>query len=479
MPRPFPLARIGRNEKCWCGSGRKFKACHGHSAHPEFGLSSAVDLSRADVDQLWVLFGKEVQRILKIRRPDDWWQARNNFNASHVTEIYRAHSQIFPANINLMTRIRVDKNKLSALYAGEIGPTEIHHNIVRFSLYSEKIFAFDPFHPAHLMMPDGTSPRSQPDAFLLETLKSSYFVCRMLPWIKADIVSLVPNPANLDQKYRMQDFAQCHEIRSFIEGDDFEADVRRGALSKFVEIYHQFEGAQLRRLIEKQMPHADNDDIELIAKYVETEAASNPALLPPRSNQGPRTQFLMSRGGASVFTIFNLSSMLNAFPYSDSMAQTRLINQISQGSENVINLWTPLAQAFRSLDFEFLNRVDPEFALSLRADGRLHSLRGFLFRLWQHQRDPKQITETQIRLFAEELREEYAKSREEWAKIHESLAKFVVANVGAIISGTMVFGFPAVAAVLPSVYKVAESLLKLRRFKLSNPMSVFIDLAGK
>jgi len=25
-PEPIPV--LGRNEKCWCGSGRKYKACH-------------------------------------------------------------------------------------------------------------------------------------------------------------------------------------------------------------------------------------------------------------------------------------------------------------------------------------------------------------------------------------------------------------------------------------------------------------------
>jgi hypothetical protein len=151
--------------------------------------------------------------------------------------------------------------------------------------------------------------------------------------------------------------------------------------------------------------------------------------------------------------------------------------KLSQSSNETRSVWTPLAQAFQGLNFEFLDRVDPSFALSLRADGRLSNLRGFLFKLWQSQKNPSEINESQGQLFAEELREQYVKSQEEWAAIHESVAKFVATNITAIISGTMVFGFPAVGAVLPSVYKVAEYLFKVRRFKLSNPMSVFIDLS--
>jgi hypothetical protein len=27
-PEPQPVPNLGRNERCWCGSGRKYKMCH-------------------------------------------------------------------------------------------------------------------------------------------------------------------------------------------------------------------------------------------------------------------------------------------------------------------------------------------------------------------------------------------------------------------------------------------------------------------
>ena len=27
-PEPQPIPELGRNDRCWCGSGRKYKACH-------------------------------------------------------------------------------------------------------------------------------------------------------------------------------------------------------------------------------------------------------------------------------------------------------------------------------------------------------------------------------------------------------------------------------------------------------------------
>jgi SEC-C motif len=208
MPVSSPILRIGRNEKCPCGSGKKYKHCHGNPAHPEFGQAVFIDTRRADIDQKWIIFARDVKDILKIKTPGDWWEARKTFGSDQVTAIYRAYAQLFPPDINLLKTINVDKDKLSALYAGEIGPTEIDRNIVRFSLYSEKIYAFDPFHPPHLMMPGGVSPRTKPEEFLLETFKCSYFVCRVLPWIEAGIVSLVPNPSNLDMQYRKHDLEQ-------------------------------------------------------------------------------------------------------------------------------------------------------------------------------------------------------------------------------------------------------------------------------
>ena len=31
-PLPVPMVKLGRNQWCWCGSGKKFKYCHGRSS---------------------------------------------------------------------------------------------------------------------------------------------------------------------------------------------------------------------------------------------------------------------------------------------------------------------------------------------------------------------------------------------------------------------------------------------------------------
>jgi len=33
-PQPERLAHWGRNDQCWCGSGKKYKQCHMAKDHP-------------------------------------------------------------------------------------------------------------------------------------------------------------------------------------------------------------------------------------------------------------------------------------------------------------------------------------------------------------------------------------------------------------------------------------------------------------
>jgi hypothetical protein len=41
-------------------------------------------------------------------------------------------------------------------------------------------------------------------------------------------------------------------------------------------------------------------------------------------------------------------------------------------------MWSPVAKAFQSLEFKFLDTVDVKFANSIREDGRLESFRALL-----------------------------------------------------------------------------------------------------
>jgi len=473
------ILKPGRNERCPCGSGKKYKHCHGSHAHPDFERGHFIDPSKADMDGRWLSFIEEVVDLLGISHGREWMDARNSFSSGDVLNIYAAYRRYFPPGAQIINHVTANKKGVAALYAGDISPKHIETNIIRFSLYADKIYVFDPFHSPYLLMPDGENPERNPDKFLLETLKATYFTYRMMPWIKSGIVSIIPNLAHFDPVYRQLDLNGSKEVNETLGNADIKGEVAGAMLTKYVEAFHQFSGEELENVVAEEMRGAPDHLIAAIVQYIELQVQTNPALLPRLGEDRPSSQYVMYRGGASLITIILSASMLNAFPYTDSRYRSRVLNRMSQTSERGQGEWTALAHAFSDLDFTFLNSVSPDFAINLKQDGRLSNLRNFLFRLWQKQERPQEITETQSRIFADELREEHRKALEEWDSIRRDLSKFVATNTAATVSGGLVFGFPAVAAMLPTVHKVADYLIKVRRFRAHNPMSALIDLERK
>ena len=73
---------------------------------------------------------------------------------------------------------------------------------------------------------------------------------------------------------------------------------------------------------------------------------------------------------------------MGAFPYTNRRLKWREILLLKEDLPDLARLWTPLTKAFQTLEFKFLNNVDAEFAVSLRADGRLSGFRRFIRNVW-------------------------------------------------------------------------------------------------
>jgi hypothetical protein len=99
-------------------------------------------------------------------------------------------------------------------------------------------------------------------------------------------------------------------------------------------------------------------------------------------------------------------------------------------------IWSPLADTFHSLDFWFLKNVDVEFAKSLRDDGRLESLRGFLRSIGKNASDVAgRSLDSFVRDSRDALLGEHRKATAEWDKIRNDFTGWAGASiVGAFIS---------------------------------------------
>jgi|SRR5580692_8906299 hypothetical protein len=147
-------------------------------------------------------------------------------------------------------------------------------------------------------------------------------------------------------------------------------------------------------------------------------------------------------------------------------------------------VWSPLTKAFQSLEFRFLNNVDPKFAQRIRDDGRLESFRVLLRRIGK---DATEISDfgsldSYVRDCKDALTGEYQKAQAEWAKIDESFLKWGSGGIDAssLISGHILPDIGSLSvATLSTLAQLGIRFFNQHQFRKANPMSVFIDLARK
>jgi hypothetical protein len=126
-------------------------------------------------------------------------------------------------------------------------------------------------------------------------------------------------------------------------------------------------GVRLRRKGETK--EAIRDFIE----FVNERRANDPLYLD--QPLGPHGEILGQRTGANLETGLFTARLTGAFPYTNVKARWDELQLVKEELPPESDPWTQLSRAFDELEFEFLNDVPAGFAVRLRRDGRLESLR--------------------------------------------------------------------------------------------------------
>lgn len=235
-------------------------------------------------------------------------------------------------------------------------------------------------------------------------------------------------------------------------------------------------------LIRESMPELSEVEVERMVADIEAARRNHPLVLNETIDK-TRMQMSVFRTGANLEMALYICQLTGSFPFTNLSMRWRELLSIQQDLSESARLWTPLTNAFQKLRFNFLDKVDPRFALEMRQDGRLQSFRAFLRKLWKQNQgtaiaSSDNITEI-ARDYCDELDSEYQKAKADWASIDRDLLRWLGTTVaGAIATGgfslalSAGFGIGAVTALVESHRKRGEFRKKL-------PMSVFIDLERK
>ncbi len=483
---PFNISqpKIGRNDPCPCGSGRKYKKCHGGSEKESLFAESEKESLFAEEDQPPTLLERNLillSAVADIFGKMKWEDLKRKLSGDHIRALYEVIADLWPPNTDLITLLPKD-NRLRGLYLGEVEPQLITQHVFRFGLYADELMIIDPFHNPHWKIGE-FNPLENPDPFRGDTLKLVAFISTLAPWIAAGLVKLIPDPGYFDPPLRTQ-FAEMAKSsignteptpEMMEEWEEFQkADFRR-FMNSLPREY------RLRRIKEFNPELSEAEAIKTLA-YMDRVQREDPlALEQPIVESGGQLQVILE-------TALYLSHLTGAFPYTSFNWKWQELHSVAQELPQAAKTWAPLTRAFQGLEFKFLNNVDSKFACEMHREGRLESFRHYLKEIWNKsyaQSDPTKI-DVSAREFKDQLTDEYRKAQADWEKIDRDLAIWGGATVAAglsaslanaIVSGGLNLDLPAYGFCIGAVTKLVTSRMERKEFRKKVPMSVFIDLS--
>jgi len=400
---------------------------------------------------------------------------------TRIREFYQFIAALWPVDTDYRALLPKPDGSLRALYLGENDPEMMMENVFRFSLYADEIILVNPFDNPNLVA-EKYNPAVNPGEWRLQTLRLVYHLQMLAPWIVAGLVKLIPDPGDFNRKLGEETWslAATRLAKNPITSEDVD---KTQARKKTQEMFYMLPDDYVRRTAKEHDPNTSTRDVEKIVEYFRAYRSQHPLLLNATMDQIPG-QMTAMRMGANLEMGLYLCQTIGAFPYTNVPFRWKEILSASDQLDASAQVWSPLTNAFGNLNFKFLNKVDSNFAVTMRQEERLGSFRSYMRKLWKSvdgNPDPTKI-ETLARDFKDELEGEYAKAQADWSAIDRDLVKWAVPAIGGIISTVagIVTGHYALALGSPltgqGISEFLQRNIKRGEFRKSNPLSVFIDL---
>jgi hypothetical protein len=471
--------KLGRNLPCPCGSGKKFKHCHYDKP-----FSPGRDMSVHARNRTLLHAAEE---IFGFNRGRQWQDFKRNISGKEVTQFYEVQAALWHPDTDWASIVPKPDGKLRGLYLGDIRPELILKNLVRFSLYSDELFVVDPFHNPWILRPE-YNPLENPEQFKSDTIKLVYFLFQIAPWIESGVVQLVPDPGDFNLHLKQETWRLAKERLKGKELDQEDlADARAVGRKDLQRMIFSLPDDTLIHQVERSGQTLTDQQKKDFVSYARQQLRDDPlALEQPPANNYRNGQLTALRGGANLETALLISDITGAFPYTSLRTRWHELMSAREALSETARMWSPLAKAFQSLDFRFLNDVDVKFANSIREDGRLETFRSLLRKIGKGAAEVNSAgsLEAYVRDCKDELIGEHRKAEAEWSKIDESFVKWAGSGTAAaatsLISGHLVPDIAALsAATLHTIGQLWLRYFRRQQFKKSNPMSVFIDLSRR
>jgi hypothetical protein len=424
--------------------------------------------------------------LFGISKTKNWDDIAKNVTLEKIKRTYKVFSEIFPRNYDYLGELEKTKNTFSTIHYGNIKARKIIDEVVRFSLYSDKIIVFHP-----LQNPSITNqqydPRKNPKYWLQDFLEALYFYIVIQKWVKAGVVKLIINPCDYDFELRKKiEIEATKRVSNLDESyltNKFDKKLIFENLAEIfgLEFVNKSKEYIIDTLINMHQPtFTKNQAIEFSEFIINGQNNINPLYnklnIPLNGNMINTT-----RGGGSLESIIKISEITNANIYTTSESNW---NQVKDFGKD--DFWLKTNKLYSDIPLTFLNNVDTNFALELRKEEKLAGVRNQLKKIYSELNGIKieNLSESKVKELQEGFIEEVKNAEAEWMDIRKQaeLSKkyWFMANLGIPYIENNLSMIPIALGSIAWLYTTEKATLqkeKLHRQK--NSVSVFVDLKNQ
>lgn len=428
-----------------------------------------------------------LNQTFDLKKCKTWDNVSKKVTHLKIKRTYRVFAELFPRKFNYSNELSNLKSEFSSIHYSTLKANRIIDEIVRFSLYSDRILVFHP-----LQNPSVTNqsidPRRNAKRWLPDFLDALYFYVVIQKWVKAGIVKLVINPCEYDLDLRDDIDKRIKERALKSNIDDFYEvgkDSTENHMAEQFAIYskNKTKDQIIQDILSLKNPVFTNKEAESFAdKVLEHISKTNPLWDKINKSLFHKDGMITpTKSGGAIEAIQYVSKLTGGNIYTPSETVWYQMKQLG-----VNDFWTKTNHLYSKIPLTFLNNVDTAFALKIRQDGRLEGVRQELKKIYGElsKTDITELDEQKIRFIQEGFTEEIKKAESEWNLIKKqadlSRKYWASANVAVPLIINEVSILPMAVSSLAWLYKNEKTALdKQKAFRTQKPISVYLDLKNK
>ncbi len=313
--------KIGRNDPCPCGSGQKYKNCHYKRFFNKY-TSEIHDLKKKIISsnqfERNILLIQAIDDVFGFSRGKTLDDVRSKISGDQIKELYEIISNIWTVKTDIYKLLPEPSTQLSALYLGDVYPEMIIQNVIRYSLYTDKIYVINPFLNPWSLKKE-FNPLHNPNPFKSDTLKLIVFMGLLEPWIRAGIIELIPSPVDYDYKLKMETFKLAEiRLKDWTPSQEDIEESEPYTIRETMRFLSNLPKEAMIQHIKNTTPNINDKEVETLIQHFENDRKNDPYALNQTFNGEEKVgQFNLMRTGANLEMALYLSQLTGAYPYTN------------------------------------------------------------------------------------------------------------------------------------------------------------------